>query len=88
MPNLKKHFWYYLSLLSIFGVSFTTLYFSQDRFFQLTVLTITVFFYIIWGVLHHHLHHDLSAKIVVEYVLMGALGEALIFLIFKGGFGL
>lgn len=90
MPDMKltKHFWYYLSLIAIFAVSFTTLYFSADRYFQMTILTVTILFYVLWGVLHHHLHHDLTAKIVVEYVLMGALGEALIFLIVKGGSGL
>lgn len=85
---LKKHYGYYLSLLAILAVGFSSLYFSSDRYFQLLALTTTIFFYVLWGIIHHHLHHDLTAKIVVEYVLMGALGEAIIFLIFKGGLGL
>ncbi len=85
---LKKHFPYYLSLIAILGVGVATLYFSSDRSFQMVVLTITIFFYVFWGIIHHYLNHDLTAKIVVEYVLMGALGEALVFLIVKGGFGL
>lgn len=84
----RKHFLYYLSLIAILGVGIAILYFSSDKSFQMISLTTTVFFYILWGIIHHYLHHDLTAKIVVEYVLMGALGEALIFLIVKGGFGL
>lgn len=85
---MKKHFAYYLSLLVILGTGFSAFYFSPDRSFQMLIFTLTVLFYVIWGIFHHYLHHDLTAKIVVEYTLMGAIGEAVVFLIFKGGFGL
>lgn len=85
---MRRHLGYYLSLLAILGVGFATLFFSTDRSFQMLSLTVTISFYVLWGIIHHLIHHDLTAKIVVEYSLMGALGEALVFLILKGGFGL
>jgi len=88
MAKLEKHTGHYLSLITILGVGFAILFFSSDRSFQMLSLTLTVFFYVLWGIIHHYLNHDLTAKIVVEYSLMGALGEALVFLILKGGFGL
>lgn len=82
------HLFYYSSLGAILVTGLITVYFATDRMFQLTTLTLTVLIYVIWGIIHHLLHHDLTAKIVVEYVLMGALAQAIIFLIYKGGFGL
>ncbi len=88
MKLLQKHWGYYLSLLAILGAGFLIIIFSADKSLQLLVLILTALFYILWGIIHHHLHHDLTAKIVVEYVLMGALGISVVFLLLKGGFGL
>lgn len=78
---------YHISLIAILVAGVLIISFSTDKSFQLLTLILTAFFYVLWGVIHHHLHHDLTAKIVVEYVLMGALGISLVFLLLKGGFG-
>lgn len=78
---------YYLSLIAILGFGFAIVFLSPDKSFQLLALILTAFFYVLWGMIHHYIHHDLTAKIVVEYVLMGALGISLVFLLLKGGFG-
>ena len=88
MKILEKHLGYYFSLVAILFFGFLTVIFLQDKSSQLLVLILTALFYILWGIIHHHLHHDLTAKIVVEYVLMGALGISAVFLLLKGGFGL
>lgn len=48
-------------------------------------VVITSLFYVGWGILHHFVHHDLNAKIVVEYVLIGSLGMTVVLFIIKGG---
>lgn len=84
---MSKHLAYYISLFAILGLGFMLVFVSTDRTVQIASLILTAFFYVLWGLIHHFVHHDLKAKIVVEYVLMGALGIASIFLLMKGGFG-
>ncbi len=40
---------------------------------QYLVLSLFVFFYIIWGVIHHLFEKTLRLKIVLEYILIGAI---------------
>ena len=42
-------------------------------------------FYMILGILHHFVNHELTAKIMVEYILIGALGISIVFFIIVGG---
>lgn len=85
---LKKHFGYYISLFAILFLGFLIAYSSADKQFQFLIAVLTAFLYALWGILHHAINHELTAKIMVEYVLMAALGTALIFFLLKGGFGL
>lgn len=71
----------FLMLLGV-GVSIITFY---NRQLQMIAVLCTVVLYVLWGILHHHLHHDLSSKIVVEYVLIGALGMVVVFFFLRGG---
>jgi len=41
--------------------------------------------YTFWGILHHGLEHTISAKIVIEYILISSLGVAVIFFLLRGG---
>ena len=88
MKKLEKHIGYYISLFAILGTGFAIIFLSFDRSLQILSLVLTAFFYVLWGIIHHLIHHNLTAKIVVEYSLMGALGIAIVFFILKGGFGL
>lgn len=85
--KLKGHIGYYFSLLAILALGFILTLATADKQEQALVVTLTAFFYVLWGILHHLLHHDLTAKIVVEYVLTGSLGLALVLFILKGGLG-
>lgn len=86
--KFEKHIGYYLSLLAILGAGLAISFFSSNRSVQILSLILTALFYVLWGIIHHRLHHDLTAKIVVEYSLMAALGISIIFFVFKGGLGL
>jgi len=85
---VKRHVFYYFFLVLILVLGFLIAAASPDKQFQAMTITITSLFYILWGIVHHHIHHDLTAKIVVEYTLMAGLGGAVIFFILKGGFNL
>lgn len=78
-PHTKKHLLYYgaLSLILVMGTLFIGLTSNTQQ--QITMVTMMTFFYIVIGLLHHHIHHDLSIKIVIEYILFGALGITVIF---------
>lgn len=84
--KFKKHFGYYLSLSAILLLGIVLVVLTSPNIkTQSLVISLTVFFYILWGILHHLINHELSARIVIEYVLIGALGLAVLFFMTVGG---
>ncbi len=85
----KKHIIYYIFLSAVlfFGI-FLTMQTADNRQLQSLIIFSTAFFYVGSGLLHHFLEHDLNSKIVLEYVLMGALGLTVILFFLKGGIGI
>jgi len=74
-----QHSGYYFSLIVILTLGFFLIYTNPtSREFQVGVALATTFFYVIWGILHHLINHDLNTKIVVEYILIGLFGVTLI----------
>lgn len=67
--DFSHHFFHYLILLTILGGCGTAFFsFRNYPVIQLLVGIATALFYFIWGVMHHFVDHDLSLKIVVEYL--------------------
>ena len=83
--NLRHHLVYHLSLavLLLLGI-FITLQLSYDRKLQIQAIAITAFLYAAWGIVHHVLEHDVNSKIVLEYILMGALGLSIAIFFIQG----
>lgn len=77
--RLYKHSAYYASLIIILTLGFLLAYNNSDRAFQIGVVIVTTFCYVLWGIMHHLINHDLNAKIVIEYILIGAFGLTVIF---------
>jgi intracellular septation protein A len=87
--KINEHVAYYISLIAIFGLGlFLISSATPNKQLQMLIFVIMAFFYVIWGVLHHLINHELSSKIVVEYILIGTLGVAIMFFLLKGGFGI
>lgn len=87
--NFEKHAGYYISLIAVLVVGFVLASISSsDRQLQIGIVVLTTMSYVLWGILHHFLNHDLSPKIVIEYVLIGSFGLAVVFFLLKGGLGL
>ena len=81
-----KHFNYYVSLVSIFIVGLAAAVIASPNFnLQIFIVILTIVIYVLWGILHHYIAHELTAKIMVEYILIGLLGLSMIFFIFMGG---
>ena len=77
--RIYKHSAYYIFLIVILALGFLLAYSNSDRSFQIGIAIVTTFFYILWGIMHHLLNHDLNVKIVIEYILIGAFGLTVIF---------
>lgn len=83
----SKHLHHYVSLTlllvaGLIGVLAT----SSAKNIQMAFVVLTTIFYVGWGILHHAVNHDITTKIVVEYVLMGSLGMAVILFILQASF--
>lgn len=80
-----KHLIYYLSLIVILFLGiYLIIQSSYNRNLQLLVVLVTALFYILWGIIHHLINHDLTPKIMVEYLLMGGFGAAVALFFIKG----
>ena len=80
-----KHFGYYISLLGIFALGMVAAILASGNFMlQIFIIVLTIVFYVIWGILHHFHTHELTTKIMVEYILIAILGLSMIFFIFMG----
>jgi hypothetical protein len=82
--NLKAHLPYYSVFLLIAALGFWLLAVNaHEPQGRMVIIVLLTFFYVLWGLLHHYIHHDISTKIVLEYVLIGALGISVIFFLLK-----
>lgn len=79
LKRISEHSIYYISLIIILSLSFLLAYSNSDRDFQIGIIIATTFFYVLWGILHHLMNHDLHTKIVIEYILIGTFGLTIIF---------
>lgn len=83
---MKKHFGYYVSfLLILFGSVFLILQNIGDSSLVLKFVGLFAISYVVWGILHHMVHHSVTLRIVIEYVVVALLGVAVIFFVLNGG---
>jgi hypothetical protein len=78
--DIKEHFSQYLVLAFILIFGFWAFFYFQ-RFPQAQILSafLTTSFYVIWGVIHHHLEGDLHLRIIAEYLAIALLGFLILF---------
>lgn len=53
--------------------------FSYDRSFQVLISIAVAVSYVVWGIIHHYLHKDLYLEVVIEYIIVAALGLVTLF---------
>lgn len=83
--TVKNHIGYYVSLIAILVLGIVLV--KQTAYnlqLQIIIAIFTVFFYVGWALLHQGLHHRLTTKVVLEYVLIAGLVMAILLFLFKG----
>lgn len=77
--KIQDHIPYILSLIIIVGLGLLlALQFSYSKQAQMLIVVIITFLYVGIGLFHHKQNHDLAAKIVIEYTLIGGLGMTIV----------
>jgi hypothetical protein len=76
---MKQTIVHFLVLLAILSVGiFTFILVRPNTTVQLLVGVVTAGAYVLWGLIHHAIQKDLHQKIVVEYLLIGAIAIVLL----------
>lgn len=71
---MKRQIFHLTVLFLILAVGVGTFFYTKgDRFLQLVVGVLTALAYVGWGLIHHAMVGDLHPKVMVEYILMGAI---------------
>jgi hypothetical protein len=80
--RIRKHLWYYVSfiVLQLIGLTLVLLV-AGDKPLQLTFIVVSTGIYVFWSLLHQYLHHSLTPKVAVEYVLFGLFGLTITYFI-------
>ncbi len=74
-----KYWLHYVLLFLILGIGIWLFYFVRPNVtLQLLTGIATSVVYILWGIVHHTIVKDLHAKIVIEYMLIGAIAIVLL----------
>jgi hypothetical protein len=74
-----KQFTHFFVLLILLGVGVGTFFYVQPNVaLQLLVGITTSVAYVVWGLVHHAMQKDLHPKIVIEYMLIGAIAVVLL----------
>lgn len=77
--DLSRHPLHYFTLLCMQVVGlWGLLWFNYNRPMQISILVSMATAYVVWGIVHHHQHHDLHVKIVTEYLLMAILAVLIV----------
>lgn len=75
IKTLSRHLNHYIPLFGIIlAGGLGIVHFSYDQMFQAMLAIAVAVSYVFWGMIHHHLHHDLTVSVFTEYFLLGVLG--------------
>ncbi len=89
MSKKTKHIGHRITLILILLLGLLSLQLAYaNKKLQAEILILTAIFYVLWGLTHHHQNHSLNSKIVIEYILIAALGIAVLLFFITGAIGL
>lgn len=79
LKDLSFHWAHYIILVTILFIGIVMFYIMRfHSSLQVSVLIMTSFAYILWGVIHHWLEDDFHLKVLVEYFVIAVLADILI----------
>ncbi|HUD20208.1 MAG TPA: hypothetical protein VMR81_07230 [Patescibacteria group bacterium] len=80
----NAHIIHYIVLLLILAGGIGAFYYAAPNTdTQFIIGVVTSVAYVLWGFIHHAMNRDLHQKIVVEYVLIGAIAIVLLATVLK-----
>jgi hypothetical protein len=80
MKDFTAHLQHYLPLFGLLvACVIGFVIFSYDNIFRMAVVSAASLSYIVWGIVHHHIHGDLHLSVIVEYIAVAALGVVIAF---------
>lgn len=82
--NKKRHINYYFVEVLVLGLGFFAVYLLESLRSQIIGVSILVTLYVLMGVLHHYMEHDIKRKIMLEYIIVSVLILSL-FIFLKSG---
>lgn len=75
MKKLFAKIPYYVPLAGIYLLTFIAFYkFSYSLPFQKAVIVSAGLSHVVWGIVYHFIHRDLSSIVILEYVAIAVLG--------------
>ena len=81
---MRKHLFYYIGLVAMILVGMLLIIqYAANKQSQMVIVVGLGVLYVCWGVIHHYLHHNLRARIVLEYVAVASLGVVAILFLMK-----
>ncbi len=79
---MKHHVIYYVTLLIVLALGIgLAMYVHGQKQLQVALVVLTSIFYVVWGVVHHAVHHSFSIKIMLEYIAIAIFGISIIFFV-------
>ncbi len=79
MRQFSKDFNHYIPLIGVMlAGTLGIILFSYDQIFQAVLAVVVATCYVLWGLVHHHLHHDLEFNVFVEYLAIASIGLMII----------
>jgi hypothetical protein len=83
--HLKHHGTYHSGLFLFLFLGIVLAYYAKEnKQLEMILMIGMASGYIIWGVIHHYLIHDLTSKIVIEYIALASLGLTIALFLVKG----
>jgi EamA domain-containing membrane protein RarD len=80
MKKLTRDIQHYLPLVGIFTAGLLGfVIFSYDKNFQAVISVAVATSYVVWGLVHHHIHRDLHTSVIVEYLAIAIVGLVAVF---------
>ena len=84
MKYLNRHHAYYLLVVSTLTLCFVAVRtVGYTRQLQVLFVLTAAFLYVLMGVIHHKVEHDLHLRIILEYVGIASLGMAIIYFLIQ-----
>jgi len=81
MTKISKHkSIHYLSLVLVLSIgALLFALFPHNEAVQFSATLSVAVGYVVWGVIHHHIHRDLTIFIAIEYISIALLGLVLLY---------